>query len=460
MKSGLFLSFIFALTSGVAHAADSTFKLRASEWQDLPNGMKILWVPDNALPYVNLKLMVKSGSAQDPAGKEGLASFTASMLERGTNKHSALQISQGLEQLGSSFWASTDADYTMLNSESLSFNKDETFNWFTEIVMRPSFAHAEIEKLRKLTLGSLQRIGDDPGDFAGFLMARYLFGAHPYGHNSVGLPKAVRSLRKVDLQKYYNTAFTPENSVLSVVGQYDQEFRDKIVKTFSAWSKKPTAPKAIPEFPAWKGTQLLLVNRADLNQAQIQIGFKGVPRNASDYMELRAALKILGESFGSRLFEEIREKRGLTYSISAWFDPREVAGPMGITTFTRVDKVSETVGETLKTYRLFAKEGVTSNEVDNVKALMKGQFPRIFETAEAVAYQLLILHRYGVSEDYFTNYMKNLEAIDKTKINAAIKRYFDPENLKILVYAPKDKTQASLAPLGPVEVKEYKEFLQ
>jgi predicted Zn-dependent peptidase len=98
--------------------------------------------------------------------------------------------------------------------------------------------------------------------------------------------------------------------------------------------------------------------------------------------------------------------------------------------------------------------------VNEVKALMKGQFPRIFETSEALARQLLLLNRYGISPDYLSNYLASVDALTKSSINATIKKYFDPTNLKILVYAPRDKAEASLGKLGKLEVKGYKEFLQ
>jgi predicted Zn-dependent peptidase len=244
-----------------------------------------------------------------------------------------------------------------------------------------------------------------------------------------------------------------------VVGQYDDAWKASLVKMFETWKGKAAPAKELPAFPQWKGQELLLVDRGDLNQAQIQIGFKGIPRSTPEYLEFRAALKILGESFGSRLFEEIRVKRGLTYHISAWFDPRLKAGPMGIYTFTRTDKIAETVEETLKTYKKFVGDGVTNSEVTEVKALMKGQFPRNFETAEALGRQLLILDRYGISPDYLTNYLSSVQGMTKDSINATIKKYFDTDNLRILVYAPRAKAEESLKKLGKLEVKNYKDFL-
>jgi predicted Zn-dependent peptidase len=133
---------------------------------------------------------------------------------------------------------------------------------------------------------------------------------------------------------------------------------------------------------------------------------------------------------------------------------------MGIYTFTRVEKVGETVEQTLRTYREFVKDGVTEDEVKTVKALMRGQFPRMFETPEFLARQLLILDRYNIPDTYLTDYYAHLDAITRDSINLTIHKYFDPQNLRILVYAPAKATEASLKKLGKLEVKDYRDYLQ
>lgn len=466
----LVLSFSLAACGSGAKKPDSgaqadgakvaEFQIRKFETQTLPNGLTILWLPDNALPYVSLQMMFKAGSSQDAIGKEGVASLAATMLDKGTAKRSATQLAEDMEQIGSGFGAEAQPDYTLASISSLSFHKDTVLETFREIILTPTFPQTEMDRQRKIRLASLQKLADRPEDFSEYLMPKFLYGSHPYGHESVGTPSSIRKLKRSDLQEFYKENYTPGNAVLAVVGQYDDAWRNKLVSAFSQWKGKSGKAMEVPDFPKWKGTELLLVDRSDLNQAQIQIGFRGVPRNMPEYLEFRAAIKILGESFGSRLFEEIRVKRGLTYHIRAWFDPRLRAGPMGIYTFTRTDKIAETVRETINTYRAFVAGGVTDQEVSDIKNLMKGQFPRMFETPEALAGQLLVLNRYGIGADYLTGYLRNLDAITKDSVNATIRKYFDPENLRILVYAPRGKAEASLKTLGKLEVKGYKEFLQ
>lgn len=441
-------------------AAAADFQIRPYQTQTLPNGLTVIWVPDDSLPYVSMQLMLKTGSSQDPIGKEGVAAFTASLLDKGTRRRNALQISEDLEQIGSGFDADVQPDYMVMSSSSLSFNRDNVLSQFGEILLQPSFPQKELERERKNVLAGMKKLADRPEDFTEYLMPGFLFGRHPYGHGASGTPASIRKLKREDVSGFYARYFHPSNAILAVTGQFDAAWKKKVADTFGAWKKAKEVPEHIPDFPKWKGLELLLVDRSDLNQAQIQIGFRGVPRKIPEYMELRAALKILGESFGSRLFNEIRAKRGLTYSIYSWFDPRLKSGPMGISTFTRVEKVGETVRETLNTYRQFVNDGVTDDEVRTVKALMRGQFPRTFETPESLARQLLILDRYGIGADYLTNYYHHLDAINRDSINATIHKYFDPENLRILVYAPRKNTESVLKTMGKLEIKDYRDYLQ
>lgn len=444
-----------------APARTVPFQVRAHQTQRLPNGLTILWIADSSLPYIAFQMMVKSGSASDPQGQEGVAAMTAGLLERGAGKRNATQIAEDLEQIGSGFDVDVQPDYLVTSSSALTLNRDNLLNQFREILLTPTFPASELALQRDNALAGLQKLGDEPSALVSYLMPRFFYGAgQPYGHPGSGTPASLRSLKREDVVAFYQAHFTPGNSVLAVVGQFDDAWKQKVADAFASWPAKEAPKVKFPEFPSWQGTQSLLVDRGDLNQAQIEILFKGFKRDVPDYLELRAALKILGESFGSRLFSEIREKRGLTYGIYAMFDARQEPGPMWIYTFTRIDKLGETLKQTLATYRKFVAEGVTDEEVTMVKALMRGQFPRIFETPEGLARQLLILNRYGIDPAYLTNYFPNVDRMTKASINQTITKYFSPENLKILVYAPKKHAEDLLMPLGPLQIQDFREFLK
>ena len=442
-----------------ARAVD--FRIRDFTTQKLANGLTLLWVPDLSLPYVSFQIMIKAGSAQDPTGKEGLAYDTARLLTQGTAKRSAPQIAEDIEQIGGAIGRNVENDVTMISTSSLSFNRDALLEQFREILLTPSFPARELERERKNVLASLAKMGDSAEAFAEVQSERFLYGDHPYGHLTNGTFKAQGAMQRRDLEDFYARYYRPSNAVLAVTGQFDSAYKQQIIQAFGSWVDKTSTKPELADFPPLTGVEVLLVDRADLKQAQIQIAGKGIARDTPQYLEVRAATRILGDFFlGSRLAEEIRVKRGLTYGIRAQVDPRLKPGPFSISTFTRIDKAAETIRESLNTYRLFVANGVTDTEVASVKALLRGQFPRNFETPEALARQLLLLDLYGVPADYLKNYYANLDGITKASMNEAIKRYFDPNNLRVLVYAPRSSVEAELKKLGPVVVRNYKDFLQ
>jgi zinc protease len=475
MKSNLIVAVLAALTLlscqsnspqkknlvEVQSRKNTSFQLRPYQTEVLPNGLTIMWVADNSLPYVTLQTLIRSGASQDAPDREGLAAFTAGLLDKGTAKRSASQLAQDLEQVGSGFGVSVEPDYMMASASALSHNKETVLKLYREILLEPTFPQAEIDRERQLAIASLQKIADRPAEFTDYAAGSIVFGRnHPYGHSSRGSMSSLRSIDRMEIMKFHSNHFVPRNATLAVVGQYNDEFKALVRETFKDWSDQNHLVAAIPDMTPWQGVNITLIDKPDLNQAQIRIIVKGVPRNIPDYLELKAALSILGESFGSRLFEEIRVKRGLTYGISAWTDARQKTGPMGISTFTRVDKLGETVQETLNTYRKFVKDGVTNEEVSEVTAYMRGQFPRLFETPEALSRQLLVLGSFGVPEEYLKNYLVNLDNISRTTLNATIKKYFDPDNIRIIVFAPRAQAEPVLKAMGKLEVKEFKEFLQ
>ncbi len=437
------------------------FSVKGLEEQRLPNGLKIVWIPDATLPYVSMNLLVASGSASDPKDRPGTAQMVSQMLDKGTASRDALRISESLDQIGAEFAASASVDYTQLSISMLSFNKNKGLELFQDILLEPTFPKRELERERKNVLAGLTKMADRPETFSDFVMTEFFYGKdHPYGHESIGDRASVQKISTKDLTKFYERNYVPNNAILAVVGRFDEGWRAKVLAAFNAWPTRKVEPIQWPEFPKWNGAKVLIVDRSDLNQAQIRISMQGVRRNVPEYLEIRAALKILGESFGSRLFEEVREKRGLTYGIYSFFEPRFETGPISIYTFTRVDKIKETVEVTLETYRNFVEKGVTDQEVKVVKALMRGQFPRMMETPEALANQFLILKRYGIAEEYLTDHFKLIDRMSTSSINAAIKKYFTPSDLKILVYAPKEPAEAALKGIGDIEVKAYKSYLR
>lgn len=450
--------------ASAAAAPKTEFHMQAYEEQKLDNGMKILWVKDAKVPVLSMSLAIRAGGSYDPEGREGLAEMTAQLLDKGIPGKGAMAVADSLEQRADWFGASVDADVTFASIRGLSFHSRESLKEFCQLVIHPTFPKDELERERKNMLANYKRLADRPGDFANVVYGRVIYGEHPYAHDGGGTPAGVARITRDDIAKFHKHYYSPDRTTLAVVGQFDDEFKQAVVDLFSQW-KKPgaVAEVNIPEPQGTPGFLIHEVQKPELQQTEIRMGHLGVKRNIPDHLALKVATAILGDpsSFQARLWNEIRVKRGLTYGVRASFDQRLEPGPFVISTFTRNDKIHEMVDQLLKVFKDFREKGVTNAEVDAAKAQLAGRFPRLVETGDDLAHQLLILDINGVPFEYLRTFQTEITKITTEQVNAAIRQHFQPENLKFVVFGPEgSKGMESLKDFGPVTIENYKKALE
>lgn len=438
-KTNLILKIVLPLVIVGAFGCQSLrksdgFKPMSHKEETLENGMKVLWIQDSKLPYYGMKLLLPAGGVNDPKGYEGVANMVASLLDKGTEKRSATEIASELERLGLSFGAAADEDSTFIGIEGLSIHSIKATEEIFNLLTKSEFSQAELKREAELTQAQLKKMFDNPKSVASVAFEKSLFGEHPYGHLVSGNLKSLEKISRKAVLDFYRNHYHPQGAILAVFGKFGEKEQTKVRELFSSWKGKGLELESVHQ-PTPSKPQVVFVEKSGLKQAEIRMGHLGIPRNHPDYLKLRVANTILGESFIGRLFSEIREKRGLTYSIYSYFDAREKAGPFVISTFTRLDKIPEMIEETKKVYSDFT-EGVSETDVKDAVSYLKGSFPQILETGEDLARQLLILYRYGVDPNYLSNFMTNISEMDAKEVNGILKTHFHPNRLTIVVYGP------------------------
>ena len=435
------------------------YEMRPFRDVTLSNGLPVLLVPDKRLPYFEMVLMIRSGSTADPKGFLGLSYLTADLLDKGTKKRRASVIADSLEQLGSDFNAEAMVETTELSVSGLSFHKEKLLEDFSEILLQPAFDSQEIRDAKERVKSHLVKVVDSPSKMVNLLLKSYVYGPHPYARNILGKTADVQTITRKDILKFYKENYIPQNSMLAIVGSFDDErIVSQLESYFGKWGGAKAPLLSYPPFPKISGRQILLVDNPDLKQTQIQIAHKGLSRSSPDFLKLRLANIILGHSFGSRLFEEIRTKRGLTYSIYAGLNSRKDIGLFIAPTFTRHEKVGEIIQETLNVIGKFIEGGVSRDEVLAARSILKANFPRSLETAADFAHTLMKLRFYGVPDSYLTSFYEQIDSITLSQINEVIRKYLDAKNIKIVVYGPKDKIINQVRSLGTLETISYKKF--
>lgn len=440
----------------------SRYQLRSFREVTLSNGLPVLLVPDRKLPYFEMSLIIHSGSSSDPKEKMGLSNITAKLLDKGTEKRRGKDITNSLEQLANRFRVFPMRDTTKIKTGGLSFYKSQLLKDFSEILLQPTFPENEIKDMKEKVLSGLIRTVDYPGAMMDVVFQTYLYEDHPYGRRISGRRGDIKNITRNDILRFYNEYYTPKNSMLIVVGNFDDRIVSELESHLGSW-KGGKAPKVkYTPFPGISGLQIRLVDHPDVKQTQVRFAHKGIRRSNPDYLALMLANVILGGGFESRLLDKIRKEKGLTYGIRSRFDSLFLndLGSFIISTSTRHGKVGEIVRESLKTLSKFIESGVTNKELAMARATLKGYFSMRLETAEGFASDLSLLRFHGVSKDYLVNFYKNVDNLSQSDVNKVIKKYFSAKNIKIGVYGPKTQVLKQLQPIGSIETLSYKEFIK
>lgn len=430
------------------------FKLRPYTMKQLPNGLKILMIEDQSLPRVSISAFFKVGNLQEKTELSGLNSLTAELAALyGTSQKNREQLHEELDKLGIDLSYASGYDSTWITASALSNQTESLIDIFSEILQAPRFEAKNFESLRKKRIAEYIQSKDDSEVYANDQFDQFLFGNSAYGRRVEGEPVSLKKIKHSDLVKHYLKYYRPNNCVMAIVGYVSEAQVLKIEEKLKSWSARTTdEPVQVPNIVTFD-KKIRLIHKPGLSQAQVRIGHLGVARNNPDYLKIRLANFVLGGSFVSRLNSRIRDELGLTYGAGSSFDYRLYPSQFVIDTYSRNDKLRETLKEALQVYQNFYDKGITEAELAAAKKQMKGQFPLAIETVDKLAYQLMTLDYYGVDTSYLQDLPELVDRIKLDEVNATIKNYFSPVQARILVYGDQAKVKTQLAEIAPVEVK-------
>lgn len=421
----------------------------------LPNGMNLLVVEYDRVPWLSLTYMTKRGSETDPPGKPGVADWAAEFLTLGTDRRSQLQLAEDIEARGASLNARSGWDATLVNLEGLAEDFSELMATLAEIVQTPRFPAEEFPLLKERRRAELTHLKDDPRELASLRYQRLFFGEAPYGHAVQGELNSLDALSLADLPAYYRREFTPGTSTLVVVGMVDfARVQAEAGGLWGAWpGGGPASPvyTAAPQQPCPPGIYLL--DRPDLTQSEIRVGHLGLPRAHPDYFPLKLVNYILGEGgFSSRLMARIRSDLGFTYGIRSLFSFRRAPGPFVVSTFTPADNTAQVVKEIKTVISEVRQGGVTDLELAEAQSFYVGHFPLGLETSRGIGRQVLSMDLYDLGRDYLKRYCDQIRAVTPKTAALAASDHLRPEGLVTLVMGPAARCADALRELGEVEI--------
>lgn len=436
--------------------AGEEIKLPPMKSKTLSNGLEVLVIEHHELPVVAFRLVFMTGAAYDPEGKAGLANLTADLLRKGTKSRSATEISEAIDFVGGSLSTGADRDATFVTCEVLARYFDTGLDLLADVVLNPTFAEEEIDRLKSQTISSLIQQKDDPNVIVGWEFNRQLFGRHPFANPPVGTVKCLQATSREEIVEFHRDFYRPNNAVLCVVGDVKpKEVFRKIERRFSGWKKRELPEISFPSPPPVSGYGILLVDKPDLTQSNIKFGHLGVDRSNPDYFPLVLMNYILGGSFVSRLNNVVRVEKGLTYGIWSRFEMNREPGAFVVTTFTRNDSTLNAIKASLVELERIQEEGVTKEELEEARSFYRGYFPLRFETPEQIATRVLETKIFGLGKNYLQDYRKNIDKVSIEAVNRVAREYIGPDNLVFVVVSRAEDVKADLEKLAPVEVVPY-----
>jgi len=399
-----------------------------------PNGMTVLVLEQHFLPIVEVHALMKTGSAQDPPDKAGLANLVASLLDEGTTTRSSKQLAEQIDFVGGALEAKAGEDFTTASARVLKKDVDLGFTLLADILQRPAFLKPEFERIRSQILGEMASDNDDPGHVAMKAFNQLVFHGHPYRWPLNGTEESLGKITHADVLNFYAKEYTPGQVILTVVGDVTIEQVTGLVQThFGAWKKASSPTRNIKNASPVEKKTVQLIEK-DLTQSNVILGHGGISRTNPDFYAVTVMNYVLGAGgFSSRLMDSIRDKQGLVYGIMSHFDARLMPGSFWINFKTRTEATNQAIQSVLAEIKSIREAPVSDPELSEAKSFLMGSFPLRLDSTAKLAQVLAQVEFYGLGFEYFSQYPKWIERVTKEDVQRVAKQYLNPQRYALVV---------------------------
>lgn len=408
-------------------------------WQT-EKGTGVYLVETHELPMVDIQIIFDAGSGRD-SDKPGLALLTNDLLSEGAGGLNAGEISSNFENLGAKFSnnASNDSASISLRVITEGDKVDQAVVNFKRVLTQPDFPEKAFERERNRTLTAIRQKQQSPGDLARDAFFKAIYGDHPYGVPPEGTEESLATITTKDIAAFHKKYYVAANAVVAIVGDVDRSRAEKIVNDLLADLPQGEKAPPLPEVQPLKEGKIIHIDHPS-TQTHILVGQPGIKRDDPDLFPLYVGNNILGGSgMVSRLFEEIREKRGLTYGVYSYFVPMKQAGPFVAGLQTRNDQAQDALKLMMDQIKLYIDKGPTKKELDDAKKNITGGFPlRIDSNSDILAY-LGVIAFYNLPLDYLDTYNDKVNSVTIKQIKEAFRRKLSPDKMVQVLVGPQSK---------------------
>ena len=454
-----FLLFAFnlsALATEAKHYTDLEFaplgeiKLPEYERYELKNGMVVYLMENHELPLVSGRALVRTGNRLEPANEVGLAQLVGTVMRTGgTQKHSSDELNQILEQRAAMVETGIGATSGSVSFESLTEDTETVLGLFAEVMQEPAFVQEKINLAKTQIRGSIARRNDNPGSIASREFRKLIYGdSSPYGRTVEYA--TLDNISRSDLLNFYQKYYYPNNIILGIEGDFDsQKMKSLLEKNFGTWEANPKLTKPnLPTVQQAKTSGLFFINQPQLTQSNILLGHLGGEFNSPDYPALDVMNGVLN-GFGGRLFNEVRSRQGLAYSVyGAWSPRHDYPGMFIAGGQTRSDATVQFIKSMKEEIKAIKAKPVTPKELAFAKESTLNSFVFNFQDPVQTLSRLMRYEYYGYPKDFLSRYQKAVEATTAADVQRVAQKYLQPENMVTLVVGSQSNIQPPLKELS------------
>ncbi|TQV65474.1 MAG: insulinase family protein [Halothiobacillaceae bacterium] len=407
------------------------------------NGARVLFVEARDLPMLDVRVSFDAGSARD-GEIHGLASLTADLLDQGIvlegGEKDAQAVAEAFENIGARFGASVTQDAVTLSLRSLidPARLDPALATFTAVMAQPRLAEDDFTRERERVLLGLKAGEQQPGEVARRAFYKALYGAHPYAFPPEGEADNVKAMTAGQVRDFHKRHYVAAGMVIVLAGDLGREQAERLAERLASALPRGEALPALPPVPELREGKTLRIPFPS-TQATIMAGQPGMARIDPDYFPLYVGNHVLGGSgFSSRLMEEIREKRGLAYSVYSQLMPMAVPGPFLMGMQTRLDQAAQSERLLRENLERFVKDGPTEAELDHAKKNIVGGFPLRLDSNKDIADWLSVMGVYRLPLDFLDRYPEQVKATSVASIRDAWQRRIHPDRLVMVIVGGKE----------------------
>lgn len=401
-----------------------------------PKGIKAWLVEDNSVPLVSMRFSFKGGTSQDPGGKEGLANLMTGLFDEGAGDLDSDSFQERIDNLGGEMSFTASPDSVSGSIRMLAENRDAVSDLLALAVNKPRFDQDAVDRIRQQIVASLEASQRNPSTIASRKFSEVLYGNHPYGRPDEGTVKSLQSISREDLATFHRKNFARDRLTVGVVGSINAkdlgEMLDKVFGDLPANAE--LVPVPVPDAKLALGTTTSL--SFDMPQTSISFVYPAIPRKDPEFFAAYLMNHILGGGFTSRLYAEVREKRGLAYSVSSSMALRDHVSALTISTATRPEKAQESLKIIREQVAAMANDGPTEAELQAAKSYLKGSYAvNNLDSSVSIADTLVGLQEAGLDREYIDKRAELIDAVTLDQVKAIAKKLLEAEPA-ILIFGP------------------------